>query len=652
MKRMTKLIKLMGSLALTAVILAALISCPDSLPPNKVLEPKDNDAIMSSLLIAGKEVNFSDPSEKLSSASPAELTISSKDALNASIVIELSSDTASVVYGLMSPGDDTPVWKSSGPLTLYDGDILAIKVSAADGTNLYYTVKIIGPMDPVITFVTGEDATTIDSVTIRLGSLVHEPDPPPSRPGYYFVGWYTSSQFTQLFMFDSAPTSNTEIHARWAQTSKLPVIIVMAYDNKTGKPITPNDIHSRYQNNPHDAYVTATVGYGDRENGIEYFPAQIRARGHGSIHPQYGTRTDKRNYHIRFDKRQEVFGMPANRHWTTIAGVHNTRDNSMLKHPSALAYGRFLSERDGYLEFALRTLPAIDLYMNGEYWGVHNFSEHLRIDPERVNLEQRHGFNAAEYANSAYLMNCELWDGHFDNQYPWAVFRVGNNNNYYVLKAPDGDDAFSVLNPNVNVMVDGQRVTSESYEKQRDWIQEKTSELWKVLNGNDYNAVTQLVDIPSFVDSYIVHELWRNSDQKGGYHIYKKNDLPGNPGKFYAGPPWDFKASVENSYNGSLISSTNGGYHSFFVRLRSFPAFRTAVKTRWQEVSSETKAFITDYFERYTTDSEYIAAMQRNNKRWTSTSEWGNRNWLSDANTTKTWLLNRAGWLDSQFNSW
>jgi hypothetical protein len=253
-------------------------------------------------------------------------------------------------------------------------------------------------------------------------------------------------------------------------------------------------------------------------------------------------------------------------------------------------------------------------------------------------------------------MNCEVWEGHFDNTYPWEHFRLGVTNftEYYVLKAPDGDDAYNSWdNPNVNVTVNGQLVTSASYLDQRGWIVNKLSDFTRTLNNGNYDAVVQITDIPSFVDSYIVHELWRNSDQRGGFHIYKKRDLPGETGKFYAGPPWDFKASVEYSYDGSMISSMSGsGYTNYFVRLRTNPEFRTAVKNRWQEISPETKMFINEYFDRFITDSEYPAAIGRNNTKWTGWGEWGGRNWNTDAAVTKKWLLDRANWLDVQFSEW
>lgn len=56
------------------------------------------------------------------------------------------------------------------------------------------------------------------------------------------------------------------------------------------------------------------------------------------------------------------------------------------------------------------------------------------------------------------------------------------------------------------------------------------------LIGNKYSKVTDLVDIQSFVDTYIVQELMDNPDVGySSFYIYKDKD-----GKLFTGPVWGF----------------------------------------------------------------------------------------------------------------
>lgn len=101
------------------------------------------------------------------------------------------------------------------------------------------------------------------------------------------------------------------------------------------------------------------------------------------------------------------------------------------------------------------------------------------------------------------------------------------------------------------------------------------------LIGNKYSKVTDLVDIQSFVDTYIVQELMDNPDVGySSFYIYKDKD-----GKLFAGPVWGFDIAAGNtnydmgdSYKCSPDSviwaaTTN----PFYIRLLIFADFDSEV---------------------------------------------------------------------------
>ncbi|MCL2061480.1 MAG: InlB B-repeat-containing protein [Firmicutes bacterium] len=500
-----------------------------------------------------------------------------------------------------------------------------------------------------IVFDTG-GGSAVDPIIAVKGETVSAPVQHPVREGFHFGGWFKGTDEMDArtpFNFDSMPEEDVTAYAKWHVASILPVLII-DLDNFH----TIDQVHSTYaQNNQNQAnvqaYYRAVIGYGDRDTGITFVPGQFRARGHGS----FNNSSMKKQYRIRFDSRQELFGMPASRHFVTIAGVHGDVDRSMLQYVSALAFSRHLVERDNFgMESAMRTEAAVDMYINGVYWGVHNLSEHIRVDEQRVDIPQSHGFTAAQHAQSGYLMNIAVWGGHYDNTRQWERFTTGLDNweGMYVLKAPDGDDAFDAslnnLPPNERVYVNGQLVTSATYGAQRDWIKARTAEALTLLDGTNWASVSARFNINSFIDSYIVHELWRKYDPAGGYHIYTRPN--GNTPTFYAGPAWDFKYALNASYNASLISSSSSGYFNLFRRLRTFTQFNQALNARWAAIFNETKQFITDYFNQFIDNQEYIYAFSRNVQAWNTVWTGSAANWNESAKTDRDWLIARADWLN------
>jgi len=87
-----------------------------------------------------------------------------------------------------------------------------------------------------VTFDTGE-GSAIASVQVPDGNTATRPEEDPTRDGYYFAGWYTCSDFTTQFNFNTPINGNTTVYARW--TAQLPGPHTVTFYTGGGTEIDP-----------------------------------------------------------------------------------------------------------------------------------------------------------------------------------------------------------------------------------------------------------------------------------------------------------------------------------------------------------------------------------------------------------------------------
>jgi hypothetical protein len=97
------------------------------------------------------------------------------------------------------------------------------------------------------------------------------------------------------------------------------------------------------------------------------------------------------------------------------------------------------------------------------------------------------------------------------------------------------------------------------------------------LNLQRWSEVEELIDVKSYIDWWLVHEVACNGEamHPKSCYMYKKRD-----GKLYAGPAWDFDYGTFGPNSDRLILPSLLYYKYLF----QYPEFRLAVKERWAEV--------------------------------------------------------------------
>jgi len=292
----------------------------------------------------------------------------------------------------------------------------------------------------------------------------------------------------------------------------------------------------------------------------------------------------KKPYRVRLTAATDLLGMPSNRHWALLA---NFADKTLLRNDLVFDLGR----RMGW-SYVPRS-QFVHLRLNGQYDGVYQLSEHIRVDPSRVNVPE--------------------------------------------LKVAD-------------------TAAAAGWEKQQAYITGYFRELEDALFGpnftNPATGYAAYIDVPSAVDYLLLNELVKNVDGN-----LRRSTFFTKPrgGKLYFGPLWDYDLAIGNVNYDNADNTT--GWHiaraPWFARLMQDPAFVQRVKLRWQEIRNN--GILTEWRKQIITRWDYMSAEQRRNfTRWPilSTWVWPNRvvpgSYDGEMAALQEWLSARTNWMDEQ----
>ena len=277
------------------------------------------------------------------------------------------------------------------------------------------------------------------------------------------------------------------------------------------------------------------------ENGSENLNATTSIRGRGNS--TWGN--PKKPYALKLDSKAEVLGMPKHKRWVLLA---NWMDRTLMRNDVAFEIARRI------MEWAPRG-KFVELYLNGKHQGNYYLCEQIKVDENRVNV-----------GDDGYIFEFDTYGPSDEINYFYSPVK-----NYPVtIKEPDEDV-----------------ITSWEHER---FIEAKDciSKVEQLLESDKdklarWEELTELIDITSYIDWWIVHELTFNYEPNHpkSCYMYKKGG-----GKLYAGPVWDFDwGTFQRGVYDMLI--TQSLWYGYLFR---YPEFKAAAKDRW----SETKATLED----------------------------------------------------------
>ena len=291
-----------------------------------------------------------------------------------------------------------------------------------------------------------------------------------------------------------------------------------------------------------DSYISATVTVSSDDPTFVSFSdreAQVRIRGNST------SAGEKKPLNIKFSVSTELFGLGKSKKWCLLANMY---DKSLMRNKLALDFASSLG-----LAYTSASEYA-DVYINGEYAGNYLVCLPLDIGKDKVNIDPD---------MNEFLLEFEPWENY--------------NNPIYVKT-----DLFG--------LVFGLDDTDEATDGQLSYLTAFLNEFENALINGSYDDFSKYIDVGSFVDYYIVNELFKNVDfAVSSVHFYLKG------GRLYAGPVWDFDLSAGNCsveyyqiYNNATTSmdSTEGiwCYKFWYIYLLNDPVFSTLVVDRLAEI--------------------------------------------------------------------
>ena len=309
--------------------------------------------------------------------------------------------------------------------------------------------------------------------------------------------------------------------------------------SRTGLPVVRVNTLNQAPVNSKTQWIQATMVIG----GVEY-PCSIRGRGNSTW------AWPKKPYVVRLDKRASVMGMPAHKRWVLLA---NFMDRTLMRNIVAMKVASLTS---------LAWTPScksVELMLNGKHLGTYLLIEQVRVDENRVNIDEQEG------------LLLEL-DFHNDNEVQWVDYhghcKQRSSGIPFAIKYPDVED-----------------LTEDRKKQVKDYVSEVASAIYGEGFADPVNGYAKYLDVKSFIDYWIVYEVMGNDELGNPGSVYMHKD---KGGKLTAGPCWDFDWGVL-SYKVSP-GARNGLINEkaiWYERLMSDPAFRSTVRNRFLELLPE-----------------------------------------------------------------
>ncbi|HTF95160.1 MAG TPA: CotH kinase family protein [Cellvibrio sp.] len=370
---------------------------------------------------------------------------------------------------------------------------------------------------------------------------------------------------------------------------------------------------------------------------------EIRGRGNST----WGW--PKKPYRLKLTNSISLGGMPASKHWVLLA---NYADKTLMRNDITFMFSKSVG-----MEYTPRA-QYVEVKLNGEYQGVYQLVEHIRVAKDRVNIpEIKVADTDAENISGGYLMEID-----FRNHKNFCVgntfesFCVNGENlsrkETFCLDSNYGMEPFCLQSPETLLLPE--------WSAQRDYITKYFADTETALFGENFAdpavGYAAYLDTDSIVNYYIINELFKNVDgMSASAFVYKKRNE-----KLFFGPVWDFDLSMGNAgYNG--VDET-AGWHirkaPWMVQLFKDPAFEAKVKARWQALKAEGKFELLFIYAR--ARATWLDTQQKKNYSiWsvTDVAAWvrhgthgGTGSYGAEVDELIRWQRERYQWMDAELS--
>ncbi|MCL2527710.1 MAG: CotH kinase family protein [Defluviitaleaceae bacterium] len=361
------------------------------------------------------------------------------------------------------------------------------------------------------------------------------------------------------------------------------------------------------------------------QEGQNFEAADARIRGRGNSTWQQGI--DKRPLRFRFNEAQPMLGSAyAATDWILLADFF---DRSLMRNHAALYLGNLMSG----LSFTPIPRP-VNLYVNGEYMGVYLLTDERDVNPGRMQLEWNE-----DPALSDFFFELDA--------------RASQGG---VL----GDTFIRVNGLSYDIRFPGSSRRTPGHVT---YLSEYIHAVSDAVRSQNFEDILQLIDLDSFVDFYIVQELFKDVDAANQLSIFLHIQGQGQDRRLFMGPLWDFDIAAGNVLNQPLGRGPEdlflAVFNYWYRYLMLMPEFHDAVAIRWNQVADNEIAQMLSHIRH--TATRYRAEYERNFERhpiigvevWRFASPpeiIEIDSFMGHVDFLLNWLEARVEWMDDFFN--
>ena len=344
------------------------------------------------------------------------------------------------------------------------------------------------------------------------------------------------------------------------------------------------------------------AGGGDTANGEYSFAknkyisaaAQIKGRGWTSWYYY-----PKKSYTLKFEKKQEMLGLPAHTEWVLSA---NFADRSLIRNAVAMELAHNLNSE------AVMDVRFVDLWVNGTYVGNYQLIEKIEVSKNRVDIAkfdeklppEKVGFILETNGHNKAEGEFGVWTNGQDADRPSKWQKL---NEYITLDPVSGDIFFnSTLYPsiiyNVNKPSDTKLLALNKNKqlKYLEYIYDYMKQTEEAIKSGVYSEAAKYLDMEAMAKWYIVEELAMNTDSRFHASCYMYKDAGG---KLKMGPVWDFDLGFGNGKYATDKQSFKSylDRSGWFNQLLAMPEFKQIVNSVWNKSKAAVKK-LPDFIEK------------------------------------------------------
>lgn len=451
--------------------------------------------------------------------------------------------------------------------------------------------------------------------------------------------------------FFLAPSSESKAQTTTDSNDGMPVMYLTtsggaaitsktAYISGTMK-LVLNDVYAEYTN----AYTESTG------------TIQIRGRGNST----WNGNDVKHSYKIKLGQAADLFGFGSSKHWVLLANYY---EPTFLRNKMAYDFSGMLGM--WYCESTW-----VVVYLNGEYIGLYQLCESIRVSDQRVNITdwekiaekvakaigKTGGYAQTAIDSLAEAMKQDLsWitTGYFrgykiSDYYDTSTFDITSG---YLIEYDAFMDSVSQWYSGAGepLMVDSPEYLATN-DTMFSYVKELISDFEEaVFSDTFYNSkgkhYSEYVDMDSMVNYWMVQTVLANGEfgiRSGYFYI--------EDGLIHWGPIWDFDCGGGNHFTVTTDFSEwngTGERNRWYQQLYGDPWFVSLLQQRWLEIR-DIVSELPDYLESM---ESYIAdAVQRDTDFYPSPRMWWSTPLYLGSTEYKNyyyWLKRRINWLDSQ----